>query len=375
MGKTIRKEHTADGLTIFWQPIAKDGNGVRILRVFGNQPVLFLPKQIGGQDVTEIGAYCFSPSRPEFCKKDDQDFSEYGTELDGSFLLEVHLPDSVEVLHNAAFYNCRKLQTLSVGANIRAIGSDEFTNDTCLKTLILRSEDTVPTGLSLILERIAEEITVFFQPSRSFQDAQASHPDLERKFQTYSSFQDAQGVHPESERKFQAYGSFQNAQDVQGVLFFPEYYEWLDEISPAHIFSRSIHGEGFRMRKCFTDGILDYGKYDQCFSNALTTESPKTLCQIALTRLFWPSHLHSNARERYESVLKQFLYEAFALIITKEDFALLTFFCSSLHPDASSISEAIDLCLARNWSEGASYLIEEKHKAFSQKEFLFDLNW
>jgi len=59
----------------------------------------------------------------------------------------------------------------------------------------MRGKDSEATGLPLILERIAENITVSFCPNSSSS--------------------------PES------------------IVFFPEYYEWLDEISPAHIFSRS----------------------------------------------------------------------------------------------------------------------------------------
>ena len=46
------------------------------------------------------------------------DFSLFGTELDGTFLEEVTLPEEITTLHNAAFYNCRKLRKLSVGTRI-----------------------------------------------------------------------------------------------------------------------------------------------------------------------------------------------------------------------------------------------------------------
>ena len=87
--------------------------------------------------------------------------------------------------------------------------------------------------------------------------------------------------------------------------FFPEYYEWLDEISPAHIFSRSIHGEGFRMRKCFENGRINYEKYDQCFENALKVESANTLCRIAIARLRWPAGLKEEARTLYEHCIER----------------------------------------------------------------------
>lgn len=339
-------------LTLLWEPV---DSGCRLLRCFGNSPILNVPDRIDERKVTEIGAYCFSRSRPRFPEavyktifidtenqesslenglefnRKDFDFSSFGTELDGTFLEEITLPDSVTTLHNAAFYNCRKLKMLSVGTGISGIGSDEFTNDSHLKNLIIRGTDAEVTGLSLILERIAENITVSFCPDS------AAFP--------------------------------------QSILFFPEYYEWLDEISPAHIFSRSIHGEGFRMRKSFENGILDYRKYDSCFENALTVESPESLCKIALNRLRWPSRLDDTFKENYESVIRKYMDTAFTLSITEQNFPLLQFICQYFSPDDTALSTAINLCIEKEWGEGNAFLIEEKHKIFSEKTFDFDLDF
>ena len=348
----LSTEKTSDTLIMLWEPV---DSGCRLLRCFGNSPILNIPDMIDGKEITEIGAYCFSRSRPRFPEKiyktifidiinqettfedgrifnqKDFDFSTFGTELDGTFLEKVTLPDSVTTLHNAAFYNCRKLKKLSVGTKISGIGSDEFMNDSHLEHLIIRGKDSESTGLSLILERIAENITVSFCPDSS--------------------------LLPES------------------ILFFPEYYEWLDEISPAHIFSRSIHGEGFRMRKSFENGILDYRKYDSCFENALTVESPESLCKIALNRLRWSSRLESVFREKYENAIKKYMDTAFALAVKEQDFPLLQFICEHFSPDAITLSAAIDLCIEKEWGEGNAFLIEEKHNTFSQKTFDFDLDF
>ena len=348
----LSTEKTSDTLIMLWEPVNSD---CRLLRCFGNSPILNIPDMIDGREIIEIGAYCFSRSRPRFPEKiyktifidtnnqettledgqtfnqKDFDFSTFGTELDGTFLEEVMLPDSVTTLHNAAFYNCRKLRKLSVGTKISGIGSDEFMNDSRLEHLIIRGKDSESTGLSLILERIAENITVSFCPDSS--------------------------LLPES------------------ILFFPEYYEWLDEISPAHIFSRSIHGEGFRMRKSFENSILDYRKYDSCFENALTVESPESLCKIALNRLRWSSQLEDIFRGKYENVIKEHMDTAFALAIKEQDFPLLQFICEHFSPEATALSAAIDLCIEKEWGEGNAFLIEAKHKTFSQKTFDFDLDF
>lgn len=148
-------------MTILWEPA---DSGCRLLRCFGNSPILNVPDMIDGRAVSEIGAYCFSCSRPRFPEKiyktifidienqettlesgqafnqKDFDFSAFGTELDGTFLEEITLPDCAATLHNAAFYNCRKLKKLSVGTAISGIGSDEFMNDSQLEHLIVRGK-------------------------------------------------------------------------------------------------------------------------------------------------------------------------------------------------------------------------------------------
>ena len=52
-------------LQIDWE-YAKE-NKIRVLRVYGSEPILTLPERIGDCPLTEIGAYCFakSPHLPE----------------------------------------------------------------------------------------------------------------------------------------------------------------------------------------------------------------------------------------------------------------------------------------------------------------------
>lgn len=357
-GKNFSGAHAdGDPLSLLWQP-DESGDGIRLLRVFGDSPVVVLPDTIEGKKITEIGDYCFAPSCPKFrgevfrtelFKKE----KEY-TELCGPFVQEVRLPSFVKTLRNAAFYNCRKLKKLSVGTMISGIGSDEFTNDTRLEELIIRGSDTAATGLSLILERIAENITAFFCPKETSDPETAPDSVLPGNLSG-----DAAAAHA----------------SPAGVLFFPEYYEWLDEISPAHIFSRSINGEGFRMRKSFQNGILDYDKYDACFENALVSESPDALCRIALCRLRYPAHLKNSYREKYEAAVRKFLPTALRQAVKAQDFSLLTWVCRNFSPDGEELSAAIGECIASGWGEGNSFLIEEKHHRFTKKTFDFDLDF
>ena len=48
-------------------------------------------------------------------------------------------------------------------------------------------------------------------------------------------------------------------------LLYPEYSESYEEIGPAHIFSLHVEGEGYRARKQFVNGRLDFGGYHRAF--------------------------------------------------------------------------------------------------------------
>lgn len=103
-------------MTVFWEPCA---GGVRVLRLLGDTPCPAVPGVIGGLPVVEIGPYCFAekPVRPGAqCTGTDTH------EITGNFVEEVTLPDTVRVLHSAAFYNCRKLRRVTLGAGVESLG-------------------------------------------------------------------------------------------------------------------------------------------------------------------------------------------------------------------------------------------------------------
>lgn len=129
------------------------------------------------------------------------------------------------------------------------------------------------------------------------------------------------------------------------------------------------------MRKSFENRILDYRKYDSCLENALTVESPESLCKIALNRLRWPSRLENISREKYENVIKKYMDTALALAVKEQNFPLLQFICTHFSPDISNLSTAIELCIEKEWGEGNAFLLETKHKTFSKKTFDFDLDF
>ncbi len=316
---------------ILWQYVDESKSSARILQVHSYQPEIILPDDIDRVPVTEIGAYCFSASEPRirgeyFHTNEEQ--SKQIPAANGQFVIKVKIPSHVTTLHNAAFYNCRKLTTLSFGTEMKSIGSDVFTNCRDLKKIEIRSSYTKPTGLNVIIERLESDITVSFLKE---------HEEMR--------------------------------------LFFPEYYEWLDEITPAHIFSRSIEGEGFRMRRAFTNHIFDFKKYDQCYANAIPTENVKSLCEIAYWRLVYPVQLEEDARIQYEKILREHTDVIFDLAIKAHDLQRLLFPVKHFSLEIEVISKARNLCLEADWAEGATMLMEEQQKRWKKKPKTFDFDF
>ena len=338
--------------------------------------------------MTEIGPYCFSASRsrsstaghgqePSFVTsfrldgpcdnlslRPDGSYDDHFDHLEekslteptlpplkGRRLEEILLPSSVALLHNAAFYNCRGLRTLGIGHRLAAIGSDVFTNCTALSHLLYDAGGEDDFALSLILGRLEMDLHV----------------------------------------------SLLHGRELFAALFFPEYYEWLDEVTPAHLFSRSIHGEGFRMRKCFQGRQLSYAKYDACFENAIKTESGQTLCQIALLRLLRPRSLSPQAKDLYKDTLTNHFETALKIILaSRKD----TRFRNPVHttedaghidsaytpdPDLQKLQLLLDItdnpgasqtalsaCIDADWSEGAAFIMDRRrHHNFARKKYDF----
>ena len=143
-------------------------HAARIVRVFGGMPCVTLPPEVPGPEggvlpLTELGDYCFSekprnlPGAEQTCRYEvtpegvctlirafgrdlrggqgryDLEFGEGPAAPEeelhpvcGNFVEEITLPDSLRVIGSCAFYNCRRLRQLSVGAGELTVGSDVF---------------------------------------------------------------------------------------------------------------------------------------------------------------------------------------------------------------------------------------------------------
>jgi len=290
-------------LQFLWERCAA---GARILRVFSDTPCPSLPASLGGVPVTEIGPYCFAERAvtageawpPESDLRDTH-------AVTGNFLEEVRLPETVRVLHSAAFYNCRRLRRITLGASIEALGSDLFTNCRALAEFALLAAPADPTGLKKLLGAVSADISAVF-------------------------------LRGDGAR-----------------LLYPEYYEFLDENAPAHLFNRAIEGEGYRLRQCFlADGAVDFAAYDAAFARLTVGETPQKLALLALGRLLSPHGL--AAGEPYTAYLRDHPDAAFTLALERRDADAVRFLVALGLPTAQAAAR----CAALGWSEGAALLLQ-----------------
>lgn len=297
---------------LYWEPCP---GGARLLRLLGDTPCPAVPGTIEGLPVAELGPYCFAdrPVRPGARRTGDDTH-----EITGNFVEEVTLPDTVRVLDSAAFYNCRRLRRVTLGPRVEGFGSDLFTNCRQLQTFRLRAAADAPTGLKKLLGAVSADITV----------------------------------------------------ELDGAqLFYPEYSEFLDENTPAHIFNHSIEGEGYRYRQCFDGSVLRFAEYDAAFPQACVGESEKTLCRIALDRLCTPFALLPEAQGIYSAYLAAHATSAAAPLIARRDTESLQLVLKLA--DEENRRQIALACSQSGWSEGAALTLGGQRPR-RQKTYDFD---
>lgn len=320
-------------MVVWWQP-ARDG--VRLVRMWGESPCVGVPDFVEGKPVVEIGARCFASAEPVLRGAVEETVigstpKEQLAPLCGRYVEEITLPKGAVLLANAAFSDCRKLHTLTFGPALQEVGSDLFLNCWELKQLVVQCAPETPTALRKLLAALPWDVSVRFA---------------------------AQGR-------------------VDGCFFYPEYEEYLDENTPAHIFNLHIHGEGYRYRQCFSSGALAFAEYDQVFLQAQAEESAEKLCRLAFGRLLAPAGLSEAARTQYETYLQAHPAPLLRQLIAAEEGASLqTLLSWKLLPD-SALQEGASKAAAAGWSEGAALLLRALRPAgrgrsrYSMEEFSF----
>lgn len=314
-----------DGVKLLCEEM--DHGALRLCRVFGSVDTLVLPDVVEGRQIQVIGAYCFAEKgrltpalMTELAEAGLGDGTNAGEcilrPLNGNYLREITLPDTVTCMETYAFYNCRKLERLTVGAALTEINSDAFMNCRSLHTLVIRASAGDVTGLQFILNQLTAELCVEFSGS-----------------------------------------------DEQKVrLLYPEYLESYEEIGPAHIFSLHVEGEGYRARKQFVNGHLDVQGYDTVFDKACNEEQFLTLMKMALYRLEYPYGLSEEAKTRYENYIAAHEAEVLEQLVQAQDEETLQLLCRQTLISDQAIQAAVIRAVSDGWTRGVAGIIRWRNE-------------
>ncbi len=318
---------------MFWKE-RKDG-GACLVRLYGTSPQIHLPSKIEGRSLVEIAPYCFAKKESLTTKRDEIE-TIVGEEKDAAFLKElcqtsveeVYLPDSVQKIGSYAFYNCKNLHTLQIGPALQEVGSDAFMNTLSFHWLILRCGAKERSGIRQIVSQISSDLHVQF---------------------------------------------VRNGQ-IEAALLYPEYYESYDEIAPAHLFGRQIHGEGFRARQCIKDGKVDFAGYDAVFLQACAGESENTLGQMALNRIKYPYMLLEKDKEMYQTYIKEHIHGISGRLVTRKSLDMLQLLYEERLMSYTALLECSKNAAKSGWTKGSAFVLQCLAKERPAKENRYDFN-
>ena len=182
-------------------------DGVAILRCETRDDSVRLPDEIGGAPVVSLGNYALSERAPDLRGQDvfPVRVTCGGPEPkhDANAVRSVALPQPLQSVGSYAFYNCRRLKTLTLSSAVTDFGGGALMNCRALREVRLYADPSSPTCLYKLLGEYAGELDVRF---------------------------------------------FWNG--TVYYLLFPAYSEDLEALTPAHIFQRRIHGAGYGYRQC-----------------------------------------------------------------------------------------------------------------------------
>ena len=209
--------------------------GIALLRCETQDDIVRLPDEIDGVPVTEVGAYVLSERAPDLTGKDTfaVRITCGGTEPkhNAAAIRTVTLPKDAKSVGSYAFYNCRNLERIELTDSVSEFGGGALMNCMSLREVILHAAPSAPTCLPRLLGEYAGELDVRI--------------------------------------------------DEHARLLFPEYVEELEDLSPAHIFQRRIHGAGYSYRQCFDGGVLNFRQYDAALSELLERHDFSVAARVA----------------------------------------------------------------------------------------------
>ena len=238
----------------------------------------------------------------------------------GSFLEEVTLPDSVQVIGSCAFYNCRSLRLLTVGSSSLTVGSDVFLNCFALETLRVQAAPEQPTGLFALVNNITEAVQAQFWPA----DAPAP----------------------------------------LAALWYPAYWEDIEE-TPAHILLHTFSGQGYHYRQCFLDNKFLPAEYDAIFPQGHDADDAAVMAMLCFARLRYPWQLTEAAAGHYRAFLAANTDRVFARLLKAQDTDGIRALLALDVLDKAAFASAAALAAKAENAAAAALLADAEHKKYA----------
>ena len=159
---------------------------IRLLHMYGKNPVCVVPDMLDGMRVTELAEYCFSfKSMPEKLKTElgiDDILRPDMTELCDDYIERVILPDGMQKIGRLCFYNCSRLSVLELPSDICDVDGDAFMNCTKLYMLVMRGSPKDKSCLKQILSQISTLVRVRWADSDGNAVAQACFFEYDQSY-------------------------------------------------------------------------------------------------------------------------------------------------------------------------------------------------
>ncbi len=326
-----KKTEVSSYMTIYYRIVE---NQIEIVRCYGTDPVVVIPKQIQGLPVTNIAPYTFSDRKTKeeenvLMYKDETDelFKEQLRLLAGPYVEVIIFPDTVREIGNYIFYGCKNLKELSFSDSLVQIGSGAFTGCGMINKLNINMFSGKSSCAKEILGDLWQRIDIFFEYKKD---------------------------------------------KTKEKIVFPEHYEEAVENTPARILFTQHHGSGNDYRQCFYEKKLDYQKYDGLFAVATARDDIEVLTDLAFARLMYPQNLSEKAKQRYIEFIRQEYRDVLSHVIQADGMEQLKLISGYSAWTKESISYAIELSAMFNKVEISGYLMNEKQKTYrtNRKKFV-----
>lgn len=305
-------------------------DGIAILRCETRDDTVRLPDDIDGVPVTQLGPYALSERAPDLSKQETFSIRITcgGPEPvhDTNAIRSVTLPGALQSVGRYAFYNCRRLETITLPQAVTDFGGGALMNCRALHTVVLRAEPNTSTCLQKLLGEHAGELDVRF------------------------------------------------GGNTPAHLLFPAYTEELEDLSPAHIFQRRIHGAGYGYRQCFDAGVLNFRQYDLALTGLLERHDFAVAARVAARRLAVPYALSDTARDAYLDCLRAHGGALLRECATAGESAAISFLLSLGVLTAADVETACDAAREKGQTAALSVLLAASGKSTARgRAKTFDL--